>query len=127
MQSLCSSEGCWSAQGGEELMLTPIVLLVGMKAVVMDDAIIGKNSIIAACAFVKSKFTCEQQKMIIGAPGKIHRDLSDDEVKWKSAGTQEYVNLAHRCQTSLREVEPLKQVQENRPRFEGSEHNVKGG
>jgi len=100
-------------------------VLIGMKAVVMDDAVIGKNSIVAACAFVKAKFHCEPQQMVIGTPAKLLRPLSDDEVKWKSAGTQEYVNLAKRCNESLREVEALTQIQPNRPRFTGSEHQTK--
>jgi phenylacetic acid degradation protein len=100
-------------------------VLIGMKAVVMDDAKIGKDSIVAACAFVKSKFECEPQKMIIGSPAKVYRDLSDDEVSWKKAGTHEYVNLARRCQDTIRDVTPLTEVQVNRPRFENSKHQIK--
>ncbi len=101
-------------------------VLIGMKAVVMDDAVIGKNSIVAACAFVKAKFECEPQQMVIGTPAKVLRALSDDEVKWKRAGTQEYINLAQRCRDSLREVEPLEEVQTDRPRFVASSHSTKG-
>jgi len=100
--------------------------LVGMNAVVMDDTKIGSESIVAAAAFVKSKFTCEERSMLVGSPAKVLRKVTDEEIKWKTKGSEEYVNLAARCKTSLREVEPLTAMQENRPRYEQSTHAVKG-
>jgi len=99
--------------------------LIGMNAVVMDDAKIGAESIVAAAAFVKAQFTCEPRSMVVGTPAKVLRCLSEQEVNWKKAGTQEYINLAKRCKDSLREIEPLKTIQDNRPRFEQSEHKTK--
>lgn len=99
--------------------------LVGMNAVVMDDAVIGAESIVAASAFVKSKFSCEARSMIIGAPAKVVRQLNEQEVNWKKAGTQEYITLSQRCLESLREVTPLQQPQANRPRFDASLHKPK--
>ena len=99
--------------------------LVGMNAVVMDDAVIGAESLIGATAFVKSGFTCPPRSMLVGNPAQIKRALSDREVEWKSAGTAEYQVLARRCHDSLREIEPLRQEQANRPRFNASEHAPK--
>lgn len=100
--------------------------LVGMNAVVMDDAKIGSESIVAASAFVKSKFICEERSMLVGSPAKVLRKVTDEEMKWKTKGSEEYVNLAARCKASLREVEPLTTMQDNRPRYEQSTHAVKG-
>ena len=99
--------------------------LIGMNAVVMDDAKIGAESIVAASAFVKSKFSCEPRSMVVGTPAKIIRQLTEQEVNWKTAGTLEYINLAKRCVNSLREVEPLKEIQNDRPRFQESAHKSK--
>jgi len=99
--------------------------LIGMNAVVMDDVKIGAESIIAACAFVKAKFTCQPRSMVVGTPAKVMRQLSDQEINWKTNGTSEYTKLATRCINSLREVTPLEQVQKNRPRFVQSDHKTK--
>jgi carbonic anhydrase/acetyltransferase-like protein (isoleucine patch superfamily) len=99
--------------------------LIGMNAVVMDDAKIGAESIVAASSFIKAKFSCEKRSMVVGAPAKVIRQVTDNEVTWKTSGTREYVTLAMRCQNSLREVEPLQSIQEKRPRFQQSNHKIK--
>ena len=99
--------------------------LIGMNAVVMDDTIIGKESMVAASSFVRAKFQCEPRSMVMGVPAKVARQLSDDEVKWKSQGTQEYVDLAVRSINTMQQVTPLAEIQENRPRFNDSIHKTK--
>jgi len=99
--------------------------LIGMNAVVMDDADIGAESIVAASAFVRSGFSCPPRSLLMGSPATIKRPLSDDEVRWKSQGTNEYVQLAERYHATLREVTPLSEVQPDRPRFQGSSHQLK--
>ena len=91
--------------------------LVGMNAVVMDNAVIGAESIVAACAFVKAGFECEPRSMVVGMPAKVMRPVSDSEIKWKSQGTKDYQNLVVRCQDSLRECEPLTEVEADRGRL----------
>jgi phenylacetic acid degradation protein len=99
--------------------------MIGMNSVVMDDSVIGKESMVAACSFVRAKFVCEPRSMVMGTPAKVVRQLSDDEVKWKSAGTAEYTELADRAVNSMREIEPLKQIEKDRPRFNDSQHVLK--
>jgi carbonic anhydrase/acetyltransferase-like protein (isoleucine patch superfamily) len=99
--------------------------LIGMNAVVMDDAHIGKESMVAAASFVRAKFECEPRSMVMGIPGKVARSLSDDEVKWKSQGTGEYIELAQRSINTMREIEPLADEQANRPRYGESSHQTK--
>lgn len=99
--------------------------LIGMNAVVMDDAKIGAKSIVAASAFVKAGFSCEPQSMVVGTPAKVIRQLTEQEVSWKMSGTQEYINLATRCINTLRIVQPLEKIQKDRPRFQQSTHETK--
>ncbi|MDC9719610.1 MAG: phenylacetic acid degradation protein PaaY [Gammaproteobacteria bacterium] len=99
--------------------------LVGMNAVVMDGAVIGDESLVAATAFVKSGFECAPRSLLAGSPASVKRPLSEQEVAWKSNGTVEYQHLTQRCHTSLQLVQPLAQVQPNRPRFNTSSHQPK--
>jgi phenylacetic acid degradation protein len=91
--------------------------LVGMNAVVMDAAQIGARSFVSAAAFVKAGFTCPEQSLVMGAPAIIKRQLSDQEVAWKQAGTREYQQLAQRCLTNMQECEPLAAPESDRPRI----------
>ncbi len=91
--------------------------LVGMNAVVMDGAVIGEESIVAACAFVKAAFTCESRSLVVGSPAKVLRQVGDKEIAWKSAGTAQYQDLTNRCLTTMQKVEPLTEVEADRPRM----------
>ncbi|MGY8907060.1 DapH/DapD/GlmU-related protein [Candidatus Njordibacter sp. Uisw_056] len=99
--------------------------LVGMNAVIMDDVSIGDESLVAATAFVKSGFKCPPRSLLAGSPASVKRQLSDQEVDWKSNGTLEYQNLTKRCHASLKQVQPLAEIQLNRPRFNASNHRPK--
>ncbi|SFQ39181.1 phenylacetic acid degradation protein [Geopseudomonas sagittaria] len=95
--------------------------MVGMNAVVMDDAQIAPRSIVAACAFVKAGFSCEEQSLVMGAPARVSRQLTDKEVRWKQAGTREYQVLAQRCREAMEECAPLTELEAERPSLPASE------
>jgi phenylacetic acid degradation protein len=90
--------------------------LVGMNAVVMDEAEVGAYSIVAACAFVRAGVKLPERSLIAGMPAKVLRPLSDDEIAWKHEGTEVYQDLTLRCHASLVEVAPLTAVEPDRPR-----------
>lgn len=89
--------------------------LVGMNAVVMDEAEVGAWSIVAACAFVRAGLKLPEKSLIAGLPAKVVRPLSEDEMRWKLEGTQTYQELTRRCQASLVEVAPLAEIEADRP------------
>ncbi|UYO94710.1 phenylacetic acid degradation protein PaaY [Pollutimonas sp. M17] len=91
--------------------------LVGMNAVVMDQAVIGESSIVAAMAFVKVGLVIPPRRLVVGAPARVLRELADDEIGHKSFGTRQYQRLTARCLQSMREVQALSHVEENRPRL----------
>lgn len=99
--------------------------LVGMNAVVMDAAEVGAYSIVAACAFVRAGLKLPERSLIAGLPAKVMRELSDDEISWKRAGTETYQDLTLRCQASLQEVQPLSEAEMERPRLKVGEHRPK--
>ena len=68
--------------------------LIGMNAVVMDEARIGENSIVGAMAFVRAGMEIPANVMAVGSPAKVLRELSEQEIDWKSRGTDVYRQLA---------------------------------
>ncbi|WNG86344.1 gamma carbonic anhydrase family protein [Mycobacterium sp. ITM-2016-00317] len=54
--------------------------LVGMGAVVLNGAVVGSGSLIAAGAVVPQGAVIPPGSMVAGVPGKVRRQLSDDEI-----------------------------------------------
>jgi len=55
--------------------------LIGIGAVILNGAKIGKNCIIGANALVTENKVIPDNSLVIGSPGKIVRQVSDDETK----------------------------------------------
>ena len=89
--------------------------LIGMNSVVMDDAIIEAECIIGALCFVPAKMNIPKRSLAVGNPAKIIKQVSDEMLKWKTMGTALYQTLPGECRDSLREVEPLREIEANRP------------
>jgi carbonic anhydrase/acetyltransferase-like protein (isoleucine patch superfamily) len=53
---------------------------IGIGAIVLDGAIIERNSMVAAGAVVKPNFIVPSGKLAAGVPAKIIRNLSDEEI-----------------------------------------------
>lgn len=90
--------------------------LVGMNAVIMDDAVIGENSIVAALAFVKAGSVIAPRSLVVGAPAKVLRELTDEEIAWKMTGTRQYQELAERSLRTMQETVALTEVEPDRQR-----------
>jgi len=89
--------------------------LVGMNAVEMDDVEIGAECIIGALAFVPAKSKFERRSLIVGNPAKKIKDVSDEMMKWKKMGTALYQKLPGQCMETLKECEPLSEIEKDRP------------
>jgi len=53
-------------------------VLIGMGAIIMDDAVIGSNSVIAAGAIILPRTHVEPGSMYAGNPAKRMKDISDE-------------------------------------------------
>ena len=95
--------------------------LVGMNAVVMDEAEVGERSIVAACAFVPAGMKVASATLVGGVPARVLRPLRDEEMAWKLEGTRTYQELTRRCNASMRPVEPLVNVEPDRRRVQASD------
>ena len=93
-------------------------VLVGMNAVIMDGAEIGEDSIVAAMTFIKAKMSVPPRSLVAGTPGKVLRQVTDDEIAWKSQGTATYQQLAVRSLRTMRAVEPLAEAEPGRKRLQ---------
>jgi phenylacetic acid degradation protein len=91
--------------------------MVGMNAVVMDKAVVGSESIVGAAAFVKAGMIIPPRSLVLGAPAKIVRAVSDEEIAWKSYGTRQYHDLNVRSMRTMREVEALTEAEPDRRRI----------
>lgn len=89
--------------------------LVGMNAVIMDDAVLGDECIVGALTFIKAGMQIPNRKMVVGNPAVIIKDISDDMIGWKTKGTELYQKLPKELYETLRVVEPLREIPENRP------------
>jgi carbonic anhydrase/acetyltransferase-like protein (isoleucine patch superfamily) len=67
--------------------------LIGMSATILDDAVIGKESIVGAGALVTKGKKFPPRSLIIGSPAKVVRELSEDEVKELYASAERYVKF----------------------------------
>jgi len=90
-------------------------VLVGMNAVVMDDASVGEGSIIGALCFVPTGMQIPARKVVVGNPGRIIKDVSDDMLAWKSAGTALYQALPVAMRRGWGPADPLREPPVEQP------------
>ena len=90
-------------------------VLIGMNSVIMDEVSIGAESIVGAMAFIKAKEKIPPRSLVVGNPGKIVRQVSDEMIDWKTRGTKLYQTLPADCHAHLRVRLPLVEVPEHRP------------
>jgi carbonic anhydrase/acetyltransferase-like protein (isoleucine patch superfamily) len=72
--------------------------LIGIGAVLLDGAEIGEESIIGACALVTPGTRIPPRVLALGAPAKVVRPLTDEEIRFRRVHAQSYVEYAERYQ-----------------------------
>ncbi len=78
--------------------------LIGMGAVILNDAVIGKDCIVGASALVTQGKAFPPRSMILGSPAKVVRPLTDDEVAHLRPHAEAYIDLARRAASGCREM-----------------------
>ena len=89
--------------------------MVGMNSVIMDRVNLGAECIVGALAFLKADSVWPDRSLIVGNPAKVIKQVTDDMISWKTKGTRLYQSLPADCHQSLKAVEPLVEVPEDRP------------
>jgi carbonic anhydrase/acetyltransferase-like protein (isoleucine patch superfamily) len=76
--------GCWIGDGS----------LVGMNAVVLDNARVGPVALVAAGAVVRENFVVPEGTLVAGVPARIIRSITDDEKAQVLQSAKNYVGYA---------------------------------
>ena len=73
--------------------------LIGMGAIVLDEAVIGKNCLIAAGSLVTKGTRIPDGSLVMGSPARIRRSLTEQEKENLNRNADEYLalseNLSH--------------------------------
>ena len=76
--------------------------LVGIKSVILNDAVIGKNCVIGANTLIPERKQIPDGSLVLGSPGKVVRQLNEDELRFFGATAGNYVRRWQRYKNELR-------------------------
>lgn len=76
--------------------------LIGINAVVLNGARIGKHCLIGANALIPEGMVVPDGSLVVGSPGKVKRELNDNQRKMLELSAAHYVENAARYLKSLR-------------------------
>jgi len=68
--------------------------LIGMKAVILQEARIGKECLLAAGTVVLEKAEIPDRSVVAGVPGTVRKTLDGSSAEWVSRSWQHYVALS---------------------------------
>jgi len=79
--------------------------LVGIGATILNGAVIGENCIIGAHALITEGKVIPDNSMVVGAPGKIVKTLSEPQIFMLKASSEVYVHNSRRFKAGLKSVD----------------------
>ena len=79
--------------------------LVGINAVVMNAAVVGENCLIGSNALVTEGKEIPPRSLVLGSPGRVARELTDEEVAEITDFSNRYVRNLRRYRAGLRRVD----------------------
>ena len=78
--------------------------LIGIKSVILNGAVIGEHCLIGANSLIPEGKVIPPRSLVMGSPGKIVRELTDQEAAHLERSAQFYVANAQRYRTQLKTV-----------------------
>ncbi|MBI3095922.1 MAG: gamma carbonic anhydrase family protein [Rhodocyclales bacterium] len=75
--------------------------LIGIKSVILNNAQIGRHCIIGANSLIPEGKVIPERSLVMGSPGKVVRQLTDEEVARLRLAAQGYVENARRYRALL--------------------------
>lgn len=87
--------------------------LVGMNAVIMDNVVLGDECIVGALTLIKADTIIPKRSVVVGNPSKIVKEVSDEMIAWKTAGTMIYRQLPGDMMRGWEPCEPLRERNES--------------
>jgi carbonic anhydrase/acetyltransferase-like protein (isoleucine patch superfamily) len=79
--------------------------LIGIQAVVMNGAKIGRNCIVGAGSMVTEGKTFPDGVLILGSPAQVVRELTPEQLAGMQRGVAAYVENARRYRTELKRID----------------------
>jgi carbonic anhydrase/acetyltransferase-like protein (isoleucine patch superfamily) len=76
--------------------------LIGIKSVILNRAVIGRHCIIGANSLIAEGKVIPERSLVMGSPGKVVRQLTDEEVAKLKIAAQGYVDNARRYRAELK-------------------------
>ncbi len=67
--------------------------IIGMGAIVLDQAVIGDQCIVGAGALVTPGTKIPPRHLAVGSPARVKRELTDEELAWLPTSAAHYVEL----------------------------------
>lgn len=80
--------------------------LIGIKSTILNHAKIGRNCLIGAHALVTEGKEIPDRSLVVGAPGKVVRQLTDEEVAHLMWNAEHYVQNFKRYQRDFKLQNP---------------------
>lgn len=77
--------------------------LIGIGATILSHAVIGKNCLVGAGALITERKVFAERSLIIGAPARRIRELTDEEVAMLEQSAAHYVQQGQRYRRELAE------------------------
>lgn len=65
-------------------------VLIGIKAAILHEAVVGDYCIIAACALVGPGMRVPNRSLVVGVPGKIAGAPTEEQLWWVEEGVENY-------------------------------------
>ncbi|MCG8518487.1 MAG: gamma carbonic anhydrase family protein [Pseudomonadales bacterium] len=78
--------------------------LIGINAVVLNGARIGKHCLIGANTLIPEGMVVPDGSMVIGSPGRIKKELNDNQKKMLELSAAHYVQNGERYRSSLKVI-----------------------
>lgn len=75
--------------------------LIGINAVILNGAHIGKNCIVGASALITEGKEIPDGSLVVGSPGKVVRQLSEEQIQTITDNANRYMNNLKRYKAGL--------------------------
>ena len=83
--------------------------LVGINSVIMDNVELGDECIVGALTFIKEEEKIPSRSLVVGNPGRIIKQVTDEMIAWKTEGTKLYQALPAEMYKNWKAIDPLKE------------------
>ena len=81
-----------------------------MNSVILDNAELEDECIVGALSLIREGEKFPKRSLIVGNPGKVIKEVTDEMIAWKTEGTKLYQALPAQMHTMWKMVEPLTEI-----------------